>query len=57
MIEKLAELERTHQELTQRLSDPTVFSDPKVYREVNKTLSEIDPAVKLYRAALYAEVV
>ena len=49
MIEKLAELERTHQELTQRLSDPTVFSDPKVYREVNKTLSEIDPAVKLYR--------
>ena len=49
MIEKLAELERTHQELTQRLSDPAVFSDPKVYREVNKTLSEIDPAVKLYR--------
>jgi peptide chain release factor 1 len=49
MIEKLAELERTHQELTQRLTDPAVFSDPKVYREVNKTLSEIDPAVKLYR--------
>jgi peptide chain release factor 1 len=49
MIEKLAELERTHQELTQRLTEPAVFSDPKVYREVNKTLSEIDPAVKLYR--------
>jgi peptide chain release factor 1 len=49
MIEKLAELERTHQELTQRLTDPAVFSDPKVYREVNKTLSEIDPAVRLYR--------
>jgi peptide chain release factor 1 len=49
MIEKLAQLERTHQELTERLSDPSIFSDPKIYREVNKTLSEIDPAVKLYR--------
>ena len=49
MIEKLAELEKTHQELTQRLSDPAIFSDPKAYREVNKTLSEIDPTVRLYR--------
>jgi peptide chain release factor 1 len=49
MIEKLAELEKTHQELTQRLADPAIFTDPKVYREVNKTLSEIDPAVRLYR--------
>ena len=49
MIEKLAQLEKTHQELTQRLMEPAIFSDPKVYREVNKTLSEIDPAVKLYR--------
>ena len=49
MIEKLAEIEKTHQELTQRLADPAVFGDPKAYRELNKTLSEIDPAVKLYR--------
>jgi peptide chain release factor 1 len=49
MIEKLAEIEKTHQELTQRLSDPAIFSDPKACREVNKTLSEIDPAVRLYR--------
>jgi peptide chain release factor 1 len=49
MIEKLAQIERTHEELTQRLSDPAVFSDPKIYRELNKTLSEIDPAVRLYR--------
>ncbi len=49
MIEKLAELEKTHQELTQRLSDPAIFGDPKIYREVNKTLSDIDPAVRLYR--------
>jgi peptide chain release factor 1 len=49
MIEKLAQLEKTHEELTQRLADPAVFGDPKVYRELNKTLSEIDPAVRLYR--------
>src|SRR3954465_3387446 len=55
MIEKLAQLEKTHQELTERLSDPSIFSDPKVYREVNKTLSEIDPAVKLYREYVKAD--
>ncbi|MBW8879054.1 MAG: peptide chain release factor 1 [Acidobacteria bacterium] len=55
MIEKLAQLEKTHQELTQRLMDPAIFSDPKVYREVNKTLSDIDPAVKLYREYVKAE--
>jgi peptide chain release factor 1 len=55
MIEKLAQLEKTHQELTERLMDPAIFSDPKVYREVNKTLSEIDPAVKLYREYVKAE--
>jgi peptide chain release factor 1 len=55
MIEKLAQLEKTHQELTQRLMEPAIFSDPKVYREVNKTLSEIDPAVKLYREYVKTE--
>jgi peptide chain release factor 1 len=55
MIEKLAQLEKTHQELTERLSDPAIFSDPKIYREVNKTLSEIDPAVKLYREYVKVE--
>src|SRR6266550_3602229 len=49
MIEKLAQLEKTHEELTQRLADPGVFGDPKAYRELNKTLSEIDPTVRLYR--------
>ena len=49
MIEKLAQLEKTHEELTQRLSDPAVFSDPNIYRELNKTISEIDPTVRLYR--------
>jgi peptide chain release factor 1 len=49
MIEKLASLEKTHEELTQRLVDPAVLTDPKAYRELNKALSEIDETVRTYR--------
>jgi peptide chain release factor 1 len=49
MIEKLSQIEKTHEELTQRLADPAVFSDRKAYTEINKALSEIDSTVKLYR--------
>lgn len=49
MIEKLAQLEKTHEELTQRLVDPAVFNDPKVYRDLNKALAEIDETVRTYR--------
>src|SRR6185436_20432311 len=54
MIEKLAQLEKTHEELTQRLVDPAVLADPKGYRELNKALSEIDDTVRTYRE--YKEV-
>jgi peptide chain release factor 1 len=49
MIEKLAQLEKTHEELTQRLADPSVLTDRKAYTETNKALSEIGPVVELYR--------
>src|SRR5215217_4281039 len=49
MLEKLAQIEKTHEELTQRLSDPAVLTDRKVYAETNKALSEISPLVGLYR--------
>ncbi|HKH45630.1 MAG TPA: peptide chain release factor 1 [Thermoanaerobaculia bacterium] len=49
MIEKLAQLEKTHEELSQRLADPAVLTDRKVYAETNKALSEIGPVVELYR--------
>ncbi|HEX3531469.1 MAG TPA: peptide chain release factor 1 [Thermoanaerobaculia bacterium] len=49
MLEKLSQLEKTHEELTQRLADPAVLSDRKVYAETNKALSEISPIVALYR--------
>jgi len=49
MLEKLSQLEKTHEELTQRLADPAVLTDRKVYAETNKALSEISPIVQLYR--------
>ncbi|NJL27069.1 MAG: peptide chain release factor 1 [Thermoanaerobaculia bacterium] len=49
MLEKLAEITKTHEELTQRLTEPAVFSDPKRYREATKALAEIDHVVALYR--------
>jgi peptide chain release factor 1 len=49
MIEKLAQLEKTHQELTQRLADPAVLNDHKTYAETNKALAEIHHVVELYR--------
>jgi peptide chain release factor 1 len=49
MIEKLAQLEKTHEELSQRLANPAVLTDRKVYAETNKALAEISPVVELYR--------
>jgi peptide chain release factor 1 len=49
MIEKLAQLEKTHEELTQRLANPSVLTDRKIYTETNKALAEIGPVVELYR--------
>jgi peptide chain release factor 1 len=49
MLEKLAQLEKTHAELTARLADPAVLGDHKSYAETNKALAEIDHVVGLYR--------
>ncbi len=49
MIETLAELERTHDELTSKLADPEVLANPKLYTEHSKALAEIVPSVQLYR--------
>jgi peptide chain release factor 1 len=49
MFDKLSEIEKTHEELTQRLTDPSVLSDRKAYTETNKALAEISRTVELYR--------
>ncbi|HEX2254994.1 MAG TPA: peptide chain release factor 1 [Thermoanaerobaculia bacterium] len=54
MIDKLAQIEATHAELTHRLADPEVLGDRRAYTEATKTLSELGPVVELYRR--YKEV-
>jgi len=49
MMERLAELEKTHEELTARLSDPAIHADRKAFTEASKALAEISPTVELYR--------
>jgi peptide chain release factor 1 len=49
MIEKLSQLEKTHDELTQRLADPALLADHKAYADTNRALSEIRHVVDLYR--------
>jgi peptide chain release factor 1 len=49
MMERLAELEKTHEELTARLSDPAIHGDRKAFTEASKALSDIGHTVELYR--------
>lgn len=49
MLDKLAHLERSHDDLTRRLADPAVLGDPKAYTDTSKALAEISPLVELVR--------
>ena len=49
MFDKLSQIEKTHEELSQRLADPSVLSDHKAYTETNKALAEISRTVELFR--------
>ncbi len=49
MLEKLQELERTHKELTIKLSDPETLADPATFKEASIALAEISPVVELFQ--------
>jgi peptide chain release factor 1 len=49
MFERLAEIEKKHDELAERLADPKLHSDPKAIAETSKKLSELAPVVGLFR--------
>ncbi len=49
MMDRLAELEATHERLIEKLGDPEVLSNPKLYRETNKQISDLTPTVDLFR--------
>lgn len=55
MLERLALLERTHEELTAKLADAALLADPKLYTKTTKALAEISPVVELYRTVRGAQ--
>ncbi len=48
MLEQLARLKTTHQDLTAKLADPATLADPKLYTKTSKALAEIAEIVDLY---------
>jgi peptide chain release factor 1 len=49
MLERLEDIERQHDELTEKLGQPEVLANPTLYGETNKALSEMRDTVALYR--------
>jgi peptide chain release factor 1 len=47
--DKLADIERRFEELTEQMADPKVINDPEAYRKVAKSQSEISEIVAKYR--------
>jgi len=48
-LNKLQALESRYEELSQRLSDPQIMSDPEVYAKLAKDLSSLEEIVKTFR--------
>lgn len=49
MYEKLAGIERKYEELQERIADPAVIADVARYRDMLKSLAEIEPVVRKFR--------
>ena len=48
MIEKLEEIVKRYEYLTEQMGSPEIFSDIKKYREITKEHSDLEPIVKTY---------
>lgn len=49
MLEKLLDVEKKYEELTTRMMDPAVATDPNRYREVAKEHTALGPIVEVFR--------
>ena len=49
MFEKLLEVEKRYQELTDKMSDPAIFGDQKEYQKVAKAHSSLTDLITVYR--------
>ncbi|MXZ33781.1 MAG: PCRF domain-containing protein, partial [Acidobacteria bacterium] len=49
MLDKLAQLEATYEEITRLLGDPEVLADPPTYRKHAKAHRDLAPVVEKFR--------
>ena len=49
MWNRLTEVEKRYEEITQRLYDPAVVADVEEYRKLTKESKELEPLVERYR--------
>ena len=49
MLERLADLEKEHDQLVERLSDPSVFADQRAVVELSRRRKQLEPIVAAYR--------
>ena len=49
MLEKLEEIESRYEALQEKVADPSIMSDMKVYRETMKQISDLQQVVEKYR--------
>lgn len=49
-IEKLNEIERTYEELTEKLADPSIHGDQEQYKRLNKTRRGLEKTVDTFRS-------
>jgi peptide chain release factor 1 len=50
MLEKLESIEKTYEEISQQMTDPSVIADMTIYTKVTKQHRELEPVVERYRA-------
>ena len=49
MFVRLKEVEKRYEELSEKLSDPAIFGDPKEYHKIAKAHSDLTPLITCYR--------
>jgi peptide chain release factor 1 len=49
MLDKLHQVERRYDELSQKMADPAIAANPTKYREANKERLKLEPVVVLFR--------
>ncbi|HEY1039761.1 MAG TPA: peptide chain release factor 1 [Bacteroidia bacterium] len=48
MVDKLEAIKRRYEEVEQKLADPTVIADMKLFKKLNKEYRDLEPVIEIY---------